>query len=316
MLEKEQNFHRFATLRESAEGVYRYAANSEFAKGTIVRCPLGKGVEMYFFEYDLEKNTPMGGFDSEDVLEIFYCIEGAVRLDYADSSYLLTDNMIGVYDFDTCPRSIVFESRRFVGISLLLEGVAADETVGRYIRKAAMSLAEIKRHASQQKEVFTCFGNHEMRKVFLSIAENPLGYDLDLLRLKAMELVLISGRSLSCLMAEQATAGRRSFDLRAFDAATRYMADNLSDAIAIGQVARAAGVSTTKLQRLFSDFCGQSVYRQLRIMRLDKARQLLRQGRLSVTDVAAAVGWQNPSKFSAAFKQEHGSTPRQFQRML
>jgi AraC-like DNA-binding protein len=58
------------------------------------------------------------------------------------------------------------------------------------------------------------------------------------------------------------------------------------------------------------------VYRQLRHMRLDRAKQLLHRGELSVTDVATAVGWQNPSKFSAAFKQEYGSTPRQFQRMI
>jgi AraC-like DNA-binding protein len=216
-----------------------------------------------------------------------------------------------VYDFDTCPRSIVFESKRFVGISLLLEGAAADETVGHYIGKAGISLAEMKRHASQKKEAFTCFGNREIRKVFLSIAENPLDYDIDFLRLKAMELVLISNRNLSHLVTEQPAARtqRRAQDLRAFDAATRYMADSLSDTITIEQIARAAGISTTKLQRLFFDFCGQSVYRQLRLMRLDKARQLLRQGRLSVTNVAAAVGWQNPSKFSAAFKQEYGNTP-------
>jgi hypothetical protein len=42
-----------------------------------------------------------------------------------ESFHRLTDNAMGIYDFTSCPQAIRFESHRFVGISLLLDGMAA-----------------------------------------------------------------------------------------------------------------------------------------------------------------------------------------------
>jgi AraC-like DNA-binding protein len=309
----ERRLGRFATLREDRGNIRRYSVAADFGTGTVIQCILNEGLELYFFDYEVKHNGPIGGFNAEDTLEIFYCVEGDVRLEYSPGCYRLTGNTMGIYDFASCPRAIRFESHRFIGISLLLDGVAADETINRYIGEASIRIARMRELVARKKDVFICFGNQEIRKVFLSIAENPFDYDIDFLRLKAMELIMISGKSLDDLLAEHPTAQRRELNLRRFDKAIRYMEQNLASTLTIGGIAREAGVSTTKLQGLFLDFCGQSVYRHLRSMRLNRAQQLLRQGKLSIADVAMAVGWQNPSKFSAAYKKEYGTTPQQFQ---
>jgi AraC-like DNA-binding protein len=42
---------------------------------------------------------------------------------------------------------------------------------------------------------------------------------------------------------------------------------------------------------------------------MERARQLLLERNLNVSEVALRVGYQNPSKFAAAFRREFGISP-------
>jgi AraC family transcriptional regulator len=48
----------------------------------------------------------------------------------------------------------------------------------------------------------------------------------------------------------------------------------------------------------------------------DRARQLLAQPELPVTDIALTVGYQTPSAFAASFRKVTGLTPTEFRRRL
>jgi len=50
----------------------------------------------------------------------------------------------------------------------------------------------------------------------------------------------------------------------------------------------------------------------LRTLRLKRAAQLLKKSVASVTEVAYAVGFNNPSHFSKIFRQQFGQTPSEF----
>jgi transcriptional regulator GlxA family with amidase domain len=47
-----------------------------------------------------------------------------------------------------------------------------------------------------------------------------------------------------------------------------------------------------------------------RELRLDHARHLLQTSFLTVKEVMAATGWNDPSHFSREFKRRHGQAPR------
>ena len=54
---------------------------------------------------------------------------------------------------------------------------------------------------------------------------------------------------------------------------------------------------------------GQSLSRLLEQVRIERAEQLLREGRLSVQDVAVQSGFADASSFGRAFKRATGMTP-------
>ncbi len=84
--------------------------------------------------------------------------------------------------------------------------------------------------------------------------------------------------------------------------------------IALPDIARVAGLSRTHFLRSFTRCFGQTPYQVLRQRRLEHAAELLRTRYGSVTDVALAVGYNNFSAFTRAFRAFHGMAPSMFAR--
>lgn len=77
--------------------------------------------------------------------------------------------------------------------------------------------------------------------------------------------------------------------------------------------ARERFVSERSLQRLFARF-GTTFREQLTRMRMEKAKQLLLESRLSIAEIAARVGYSQPMHFAKAYRRYHGASPREERR--
>lgn len=74
-------------------------------------------------------------------------------------------------------------------------------------------------------------------------------------------------------------------------------------------LARAVGLNEAKLKSGFRTLFGAPAYTYLRRARLQEAHRMLLGGELNVTEVAGRVGYENPSKFAAAFRKQFGASP-------
>ena len=82
----------------------------------------------------------------------------------------------------------------------------------------------------------------------------------------------------------------------------------------IPYLAKKAGVSPTKLKQIFRAIYGTSLFAYIRAEKMHWAcRQLIRPD-LHIIDIAEACGYDNASKFSAAFRAVIGCSPREFRR--
>jgi len=76
-----------------------------------------------------------------------------------------------------------------------------------------------------------------------------------------------------------------------------------------GRLAREAGISLRQLERLFHRHVGHGIHQHYRWLRLERARQLLRETTLPVLDVALATGFSSASQFARAYKGAFGEPP-------
>jgi AraC family transcriptional regulator len=89
---------------------------------------------------------------------------------------------------------------------------------------------------------------------------------------------------------------------------------NLASDISLAELARLVGLSPNHFCTAFRISLGDPPHRHLARRRVARARELLADPRLSVTDVALAVGFGSSAHFATAFKAQVGSTPTAYRR--
>ncbi|MBW4694249.1 MAG: AraC family transcriptional regulator [Lyngbya sp. HA4199-MV5] len=91
-----------------------------------------------------------------------------------------------------------------------------------------------------------------------------------------------------------------------------YLLTHLDQDIALPDVAAVLNLSQYHFCRLFKQSTGITPYQYLTRCRIDHAKQLLRTTRLTITEIAFAVGLTNHSSFTRLFRQYVGMTPKKF----
>ena len=140
---------------------------------------------------------------------------------------------------------------------------------------------------------------------FKSLSREFHGGILQELEHRAYDLIL--------LLKEPASSGRmpeRLVELLAFLEASLEQPFSLRDA------ARWYGCSVSHLTRLFHLHCHSTPYRMVTEMRMRRAAALLMQTELSVKEIAARAGYENPLNFSTEFRKRYKLSPRHFRNRM
>ncbi len=96
--------------------------------------------------------------------------------------------------------------------------------------------------------------------------------------------------------------------------ATDYLAKQLSASVSITEIAAKLRLSQSQFRRAFKVSMGIPPYRWLLNVRIAKAQELLRDGVLSLVQIALASGFADQSHFSRVFQKIVGVSPGTWQR--
>ncbi len=92
-----------------------------------------------------------------------------------------------------------------------------------------------------------------------------------------------------------------------------YTEKNLSDeTFNIANISQNMGVSRPQLYRKITALTGRSPVLFIRDIKMNKAMNLIKENKLSISEVAYQLGYSNPSYFSKNFRSKFGVPPSQF----
>ncbi len=91
-----------------------------------------------------------------------------------------------------------------------------------------------------------------------------------------------------------------------------YIDTHLSSAIVLEDLASVLNISRYHFCHLFKQSFGIAPYQYILQRRVERAKQLLRRQELSLAEIALACGFANQSHFTKHFRQQTGSTPKQY----
>ena len=99
-------------------------------------------------------------------------------------------------------------------------------------------------------------------------------------------------------------------------AALEYIEVNFAKDLRTGDIARSLYVSETCLRRLFAEICGVSPMQYAKIIRIEKACELLENNKININQIAYKVGYTNISTFIKNFKEVTGKTPKDWRQNI
>lgn len=92
----------------------------------------------------------------------------------------------------------------------------------------------------------------------------------------------------------------------------RYMEEHLGERMTIDRICRDNLVGCSQLQKLFRDTKGCGVIEFFSMMKIDTAKQMIRDNQLNFTQIADRLGYSSIHYFSRQFKQITTMTPSEY----
>ena len=97
--------------------------------------------------------------------------------------------------------------------------------------------------------------------------------------------------------------------------ALRYMTSHYQKNISVEDIARQLSLNPQYFSRLFKKYTGTSPHQHLVTLRLRRAKSLLLETSLSISQIADECGFMSSTHFIRAFKQENDITPQKFRKL-
>lgn len=95
-----------------------------------------------------------------------------------------------------------------------------------------------------------------------------------------------------------------------------YVSDNLEHDVRLDDLARVAGTGMNRFVRCFKHSTGMSPYQYVVRARIERARTLLANCSLPMTEIAARTGFADQSHFSNTFRRMTGLSPRVYRNTI
>lgn len=102
--------------------------------------------------------------------------------------------------------------------------------------------------------------------------------------------------------------------MRHVEAILRFVADNFTRPVTVGEIATAVNLSSSRATALFREIMGVTIKHHLTRARLSHARMLLSETDGKIVSIALDSGFRSLSSFYEAFTEANGVSPAQYRR--
>ncbi len=118
------------------------------------------------------------------------------------------------------------------------------------------------------------------------------------------------------LIANQVLVRRRNAEPPMISRAKSYIKENQAEDLSLGQVAKAVNASTFYFCKMFKKATGLNFTEYLSRVRVEKAKNLLLNPNLRISEIAYEVGFQSLTHFNRVFKKIVGRSPTEYRGQL
>lgn len=283
---------------------------------TMCRYRVFDGLDLLFL--DVKKETVQFFSKSHSkTFAINHCEEGRIECKFASGEYLYMgpgDMSLGWHIHADYQHENFFPTKCFKGIVLLVDVEKAQPILDGLVTDAKIDLTELANRFCENADYGMLLEETEsVRRIFSSLYTVPSQIKEHYFRLKVIEIFLLLS-----VIATESIERRISFRKQQVDTiktVSQYIGQHYMERITIDDLAHTFSIPASTLKRCFKGVYGVTIHQFLKECRINEAKRLLHASDEPVLRIANAVGYENGSKFTSAFKEAVGMTPREYRKV-
>ncbi len=302
-----------------SNGCAVYKMKNKTGEGMITHYRIFPGIELFYNDFHMSDGENRNKLPRPGVLELNHCREGRFEcvFENGDCQYIGAGDL-SVNRLTNQTVSTYFPMSHYHGISITIETEAAAGTIRALesvIGNLHIDLAEIAERFCQKEICYVLRGRDAVTHIFHELYQAPPEMASHYLKVKVLELLMY----LNDTPVADYSRERRYFSknqIQTIRQMEAYMKEHLSRHDTLKELSDRFDIPLTTMKTCFKSVYGCSIYAYMKSYRMQAAMLLLRDTTDSITEIAAKMGYDNPSKFSEMFKKEFGELPSDFRKSL
>ena len=137
-----------------------------------------------------------------------------------------------------------------------------------------------------------------------------------LLQSKVIELLALQMSQFNLLEEEQNVQQLDTGTLTRMHTAREILISNLSEELSLIKLTHLVGTNEFNLKKDFKAAFGNTVFGYLKAHKMEKARSLLMERKITIAAISSKIGYKHATHFSSAFKKHFGYLPNKIKMML
>ena len=285
-----------------------YFYSNETGDATLTVYTIFPGIQVVYNSvhtdcFDLSISNKEGNF-----IEIHHCQEGRMEQEFDNDFFYLMPGDLSIAKRNQMVQTYRFPLQHYHGITIAIDVDIAPKCFSAFMEDIEVQPSVVVKRLCGERNCVILrsepYIEHIFSEIYTMKEEQRIGY----LKIKILELLFILNMvepPISNLF--ENTLPRVQVNL-AKQVAT-YLTQNMDRRVTISELAKYFAVSETFLKNAFKGVYGVSIFSYNRIQKMQCAAQVLIKTECSIAEIASEYGYQNESKFSAAFKDVMGDTP-------
>lgn len=290
-----------------------YTYTNDTGDATVTVYDVFPGVQLAYHSVHMDQ-LDINMSASSNFIEIFHCKEGRMEQEFEDEYFYLMPGDLSIAIRTERVKEFHFPLQHYHGITI---GVDLDRISGEtfhFMKETGVEPLETAKKLCGSNHCFIIRSENYIEHIFSELYAVPENIKLGYFKLKVMELLLVlSEKGLKDnQMAEHAHLPKLQVQLA--NQAAAYLSENMEQHITIEELAKKFNVSVTHLKSVFKGVYGIPVFSYMRMQKMQLAAQLLIHTDDPIAEIAYRFGYNNISKFSAAFQKIMGDTPSEYRK--
>ncbi len=247
------------------------------------------------------------------VMEINYCREGRSECLFGDHEYCyMAAGDLSFCSLQDNSHQSEFPTAHYHGITITIDFSCITEEMRHILELLSVNLDRIK-ELSQMRDFTIIRANQTIDHIFSELYTVPEKIRFGYIRVKVLEVLLV----LTELNLDMVSSHHTHFSQLQIDTIKQlhtFLIAHFNEHYTIDFLAEHFSISPTVMKKCFKGVYGDSIYSYMKRYRLQVAERLLREGTLSIGQIAEQIGYLNQNKFTSAFCAEYGMPPTAYRK--